>query len=109
MTTCDNCDNIDHMIIVILAMLNKNTSVNFKFQFQSVKNYEFYSQEFEKRLILSNNMMELRFTTIKLSKVKLGHDGFLYNEVATTATAIRWRCEIYHGPFINDVCTERIC
>ena len=24
------CDNIDHMIIVILAMLNKNTSVSFK-------------------------------------------------------------------------------
>ena len=33
--------------------------------------------------------MELKFTTTKAGKVKLGHDGFLYNQVATTATAIR--------------------
>ena len=29
MNTCDNCVNSDHLIIVIWAMLNKNTSVKF--------------------------------------------------------------------------------
>ena len=36
MTTCDNSDNIDHMIIVILAMFNKDTSVNFKPSFLTI-------------------------------------------------------------------------
>ena len=42
-------------------------------------------------------MMELKFTTTKAGNVKLGHDGFLYNQVATTATAIQWRCELYQS------------
>ena len=42
-------------------------------------------------------MEELKFTKTQLGKNKLGHKGFLYNQVTTNATAIRFRCELYQS------------
>ena len=42
-------------------------------------------------------MEELKLTKTQLGKNKLGHKGFLYNQVTVNATAIRFRCELYQS------------